>query len=428
MRTAALAAVLALLVACDTKLPAPTTTSTVTTTSTGSGTAAAVPKGQTTYYFGVKPTHTTVTFQSKNDISDILGSTSYLTGSAAIDFEAGTGTCDISVRADSLKSDYPDRDRSMLGPAWLDVAKFPKIEFKGEKATIVEKPNIWKIDGKFTLHGVTKDLSITAKVRPLPASIGTKSGLGNGPCVKVETAFKVKLADHDIVIKDTAIATVMPEISIGIDIWGSTIKPADMGEPPPLAETVVRKPRVSAEGIEGTIYVLGKKPQFAVMAAESETDVEKIIAKTNVIAGFVGIDAAKGTGKVRLAISADQLSTGITLRDEHLRSSGWLDTAQFKTIEFESTKATRKDDKNWTVEGEFTMHGVKKPLTVEVLLRPIPVERIKAAKWGDTPGIAFSTQFKIKLSDFGVKIPEQAIAKVSDELKVAIELTGLQKE
>jgi polyisoprenoid-binding protein YceI len=430
MRYASLAAAVLLFAGCDPKPSGPTTTSTGSGGSSGAVSAtSAVPEGTTTYYFGVKPTHTKVTFQSKNDVSDILGETSYLKGSATIDFKSGTGTCDLSVAAATLDSSYPDRDRAMRSPTWLDVAKHPTIEFKGEKATIVEKPNIWKIDGKLTLRGVTNDLSITAKVRPLPAAIGQKLGFGDGPCVKVETEFKVKLADYKIEIPPTAIATVQPEISIGIDIWGSTVKPAEM-ELPKISDDPVRvwKPKVLDEGIPGTIYVLGKKPQFSIMAAESVTDLEKITAQTNVVVGFVGIDAAKGAAKVRLAIPVEQITTKIKLRDEHLRGPGWLDSAQFKTIEFESTKATRKDDKTWVVEGDFTMHGVKKPLTVEVLLRDIPVEKIKKAGWGSTPGIAFSTKFSLKLSEYGVKIPDQAAAKVSDELKVAIELTGLEKE
>jgi len=35
--------------------------------------------------------------------------------------------------------------------------------------------------------------------------------------------------------------------------------------------------------------------------------------------------------------------------------------------------------------------------------------------------------FKLKLSDFGVKIPEQAIAKVSDELTISIDLVAAPK-
>lgn len=429
MRTAAVAAVLALLVACDNKTSTPTTATPATsTTTTSAASPSAAPKGLTTYYFGVGAAHTHVTFHSKNGVSDILGETPYVSGNAAIDFDAGTGTCSLVVRADSLKSDYADRDRAMMGPQWLDVAKFPTIEFKGTSASIVEKPNIWKIDGELTLHGVTKPMSITAKVRPISAAFGKRKGIGDGPCLKVESEFKVKLEDFKIIRPSTAIATVEPEIAIGIDVWASTIKPADMGAPPPLADAPVRKPSVKPDGIEGTLYVLGKKPQFAQMVAESETDVEKIITKTNVIAGFVGIDNAKGYGKVRLAIPVSQLTTGIPDRDKHLLGTDWLDAEKFKNIEFESTKATKKDDKNWTIEGDFTLHGVKKPITVDVELREISLEQIKATHWSDTPGLVFSTKFKIKLSDYGVKIPEIAIAKVSDELKIAIELKGFQKE
>jgi polyisoprenoid-binding protein YceI len=431
MRIAAIAAVLALLVACDTKTSTPTATPSTapTGTSTGAGTAAsAVPKGETTYFFGFNPVHNKVTFHSKNDISDILGSSSYVNGSATINFEAGTGTCTISIPTVSLQSDYTDRDRAMHGPTWLDVKKYPNVEFKGEKATIIEQPNIWKIDGKLTLRGVTKDTSITAKVRPLSAAIGKKFNVGDGPCLKVESEFKVKLADHGIVIPETAIATVQPEISIGIDIWGSTVKPADPSAPPELADGPgMRPPKVPADGIPGTIYELGKKPQFSIISAVSQTEIETITTKSNVLKGYVGIDAAAGIGKVRLAIASESLDTGIKLRNEHLHSPQWLDSKQFKTIEFESTKATKKDDKTWAVEGDFTMHGVKKPLTVDVQLRPIPVEKVKAAKWGETPAIAFSAKFTLKLSDFGIKINEQAAGKVSDELKVAIELTGLEK-
>lgn len=425
---------LALLAACDNK-PASTTSSTSSGPATGSGSAPAAaseaPKGETTYYFGVKETHTNITFQSKNDLTDILGASHNVIGSAVIDFAAGTGKCELTVPAATLNSGMADRDRAMMGPSWLNVKQFPNIEFKSDKASIVEAPNLWKIDGKFTLRGVTKDLSVTAKVRPLSSAVGAKLGFGDGPCVKVETSFKLKLADYGIEIPPSAIATVQPEISISIDIWGSTVKPAAY-----VAKVVndnedvrrVWKPKVSDDGIEGAKYTLGKKPQLATITAESVTDLEKILARTSVVVGTVGIDAAKGTGKVRLAIPVDEIDTAIQARNEHLRSEGWLDSAKFKTIEFESTKATKKDDKTWTVEGDFTMHGVKKPITIDVLVRQIPLELIKKANWGDTPGMGFASTFKIKLSDYGVKIPEQAVAKVSNEVTISLDLVGLLKE
>jgi polyisoprenoid-binding protein YceI len=394
--------------------------------------AADVPKGETTYYFGVKETHTNITFQSKNDLTDILGASHNVVGSAAIDFAAGSGKCELAVPAATLNSGMADRDRAMMSPTWLDVKKFPDITFKGEKASITDAPNGWTIDGQFTLRGVTKPLSIKAEVRPLGAAIGQKLGFGDGPCLKVKTSFKVKLADYGIEIPSTAVATVQPVISVTIDIWGSTVKPAAyVAKAPSDDEAPVRaspKPKVSEEGIVGTKYAFGKKPQLAQMTAVSETDVETVTTNTKIIAGVLGFDKDKGAGMVRLAVPVDSLRTGNDLRDEHLRSAGWLDAAQFKTIEFESTKAVKKDDKNWTVEGNFTMHGVKKPITVDVVLREIPLDLIQKAHWGETPGLGFASKFKLKLSDFGVKIPEVAAAKVSNELTISIDLVALQKE
>lgn len=428
MRLVALAAVLSLLMACDNKTSTPTAAPGGTTgTSTGAGASTPVPKGQTTYHFGVKPTHTKVTFQSKNAISNILGESNNVVGSATIDFEGGIGTCEISVPTLSLDSGYADRDRAMMSPTWLDAAKHPSIVFKGDKATIVEKPDMWKIDGKLTLRGVTNDVSVTARIRPKSALLGQKLGFGDGPCVKVETEFKVKLADYKIEIPKTAIATVEPEISIGIDMWGSTVKPAAVVATGPSEEVAVRKPKVTDEGITGTRYLLGKKPNFVILTAESTTDLEKITATSNVLAGYIGIDADKGTGKVRLAIPVKSLKTKNSLRDEHLMSAGWLDAEKFSAIEFESTKATKKDDTTWTVEGDFTMHGVKKPIVIQVTLRNIPLEIVQKAHWGETPLLGFTSSFKIKLSDFGVKIPEQAVAKVSDELTIAIDLVAAPK-
>jgi len=437
MRTLPLLLGLALLAACDHKPsaspPPPSKPDGSAMMAPPPPTAAPdAPKGETTYYFGVRETHTNITFQSKNDLTDILGASHVVVGSATIDFAAGTGKCELSVPSATLNSGMADRDRAMMGPQWLNAKQFATIEFKSDKAVLTEKPSGWTVDGKFTLRGVTKALSVPVEVRPLSSAIGQKLGFGDGPCVKVKTAFKVKLADYGIEIPSTAVATVQPEISVTIDMWGSTVKPAAyVAKDPGGDEAPVRaapKPKVSEEGIEGTKYVFGKKPQLAQMTALSETEVETITTNTKVIAGVLGFDQAKGTGMVRLAAPVDQLRTGIDLRDEHLRSANWLDAAQFKTIEFESTKATKKDDKNWTVEGNFTMHGVKKPITVDVVLREIPLELIQKAHWGETPGLGFTTKFKLKLSDYGIKIPEVAAAKVNDELTLSIDLVALQKE
>src|SRR5947209_6001057 len=121
MRTRSLLAGLLLLAACDNK-PAPTSASPTTPPpSEGAAmapapAAAQAPKGEQLYYFGVRDTHTKITFQSKNDLTDILGDSHNVVGTATIDFAAGTGKCELSVPAITLNSGMADRDRAMMGP------------------------------------------------------------------------------------------------------------------------------------------------------------------------------------------------------------------------------------------------------------------------------------------------------------------------
>mgnify|MGYP001558256084 CR=1 FL=1 len=74
------------------------------------------------------------------------------------------------------------------------------------------------------------------------------------------------------------------------------------------------------------------------------------------------------------------------------------------------------------------MHGVKKTVSLDVAVREIPLELVQKAKWGDKPGMSFGGTFKLKLSEFGIKISEQAAGKVNDEWTVAFEVTGLLDE
>ena len=221
--------------------------------------------------------------------------------------------------------------------------------------------------------------------------------------------------------------------NVSIDVSGTTVKPADT--PAVAAKTgdeegpkLVRIKPVSEEGIEGVKYKFGKKPQLSTISAVSETEVETITAQTSAVAGLLGFDKDKGTGKVRFRVPVDHLRTGIDLRDEHMRGPMWLDSKTNPDILFESTRIAKKDGALWTVEGNFSLHGVTRPITIDVKMREIPLERIQAAHWGDKPGLGFDTTFTVKLSDYGVKIPDAGKEKVQDAWKITLSLVALLEE
>lgn len=65
----------------------------------------------------------------------------------------------INIQADSINTNEKDRDKHLRSPEFLDVAKFPKITFKGKKVTY-ESAKPKKIDGDLTIHGITKPVTL----------------------------------------------------------------------------------------------------------------------------------------------------------------------------------------------------------------------------------------------------------------------------
>ena len=52
------------------------------------------------------------------------------------------------------------------------------------------------------------------------------------------------------------------------------------------------------------------------------------------------------------------------MRDDDLRSDHFFDVKQFPMMSFTSTSITATDDKHITINGNLTMHGVTKPVTL----------------------------------------------------------------
>jgi polyisoprenoid-binding protein YceI len=84
------------------------------------------------------------------------------------------------------------------------------------------------------------------------------------------------------------------------------------------------------------------------------------------LAGEVLVDPKDlSTAKVTLSIEAASIDTGITLRDNHLRSEDFFDARRFPTIAFESLRAEAAGGRAIVV-GRLTLHGVTREITVPV--------------------------------------------------------------
>lgn len=82
--------------------------------------------------------------------------------------------------------------------------------------------------------------------------------------------------------------------------------------------------------------------------------------------GKIVLDSAARTGSVNLTIDAKSVNTGYPLFNEHIQGKDFFDTAEYPTITFKSTSVKFEGDKPVSVEGNLTVKGVTRPVTLTV--------------------------------------------------------------
>lgn len=99
---------------------------------------------------------------------------------------------------------------------------------------------------------------------------------------------------------------------------------------------------------------------------------------------------------ITVNINTASIDTNHADRNKHLRSKDFLDVDTFPAAKFVSTKVLAAQDGTLTINGDFTLHGVTKPIV------------IKATKTGegDDPWggyrAGFSGTTQIALADYGI--------------------------
>ncbi len=129
--------------------------------------------------------------------------------------------------------------------------------------------------------------------------------------------------------------------------------------------------------------------------------------------GTLTIDPKKpDAAALDISIATDSVSVPNEKLLGELKSDQWLDAAKFPTITFKSTKVMKTGADTAKVTGDFTLHGVTKPVTLSVKFNAAgtnPVDKNYT--------IGFDAEGKIKRTDFGVKMYAPYI---SDEVDIKI--------
>lgn len=160
----------------------------------------------------------------------------------------------------------------------------------------------------------------------------------------------------------------------------------------------------------------------------STTPLEDINGLTNDVKGsatFNVSDLKSLKGKVSVSVAS--IKTGIDLRDEHMRSAGWLNADAFPEITFNiksvsKVKSLADNKLQATVIGDFTLQGVTKEVVADVTLTLLDEsEKTKTRAPGDLLGV--QAKFNVKLSDYGIS--NKVVGnKVAEVVEVSVNVVG----
>jgi polyisoprenoid-binding protein YceI len=135
-------------------------------------------------------------------------------------------------------------------------------------------------------------------------------------------------------------------------------------------------------------------------------------------AGKAMLDVEAKTGSVEVTIQTASFMTGHEFMEKFSKSKEFFDVEQFPTMTFKSTRMTFAGDKPATVEGNFTLLGITRPITLTVTnFNCAPHPRNKKEQCGG------NLTGQIKRSDYGMKA---FIPVVGDDVKLMIQVESFK--
>ncbi|MBY4036228.1 YceI family protein [Rhodococcus fascians] len=150
--------------------------------------------------------------------------------------------------------------------------------------------------------------------------------------------------------------------------------------------------------------------------------VSKVRGRFQNFSGTVTV-AADGTPSVDAEIDVTSITTDNEQRDGHLKTADFFEVEKFPTATFKST-SVKADGGDFVVTGDFTLHGVTKPIDLKLEFNGVN------AGMGNGPVAGFEASTTINRKDFGISIDmplEGGGAVVGDKIALNLDIeAGLQ--
>jgi polyisoprenoid-binding protein YceI len=122
-------------------------------------------------------------------------------------------------------------------------------------------------------------------------------------------------------------------------------------------------------------------------------------------------------------VKTSSVNTREPQRDEHLRSADFFDVEQFPEIDFRSTAIRPIDDETFEIDGDLSLHGVTKPLTLKATIEgtetdPQGNDRVGLSVVGQLDRSDYEMKFNAALGSGNVL--------VSDKVKIQLDISAVK--
>jgi polyisoprenoid-binding protein YceI len=133
-------------------------------------------------------------------------------------------------------------------------------------------------------------------------------------------------------------------------------------------------------------------------------------------AGTVVYDKDKGTGTVDVTVDTASIDFGMPKLNEHAESADMFDVSKYPTATYKGTLVNFKNGTPTQVQGQFTLHGVTHPLTLNInsfkcMMNPMSKKEVCGA---DASG-------SFQRSDYGMSFGDKYGFKMDVKLAIQVE-------
>lgn len=118
--------------------------------------------------------------------------------------------------------------------------------------------------------------------------------------------------------------------------------------------------------------------------------------------------------RVEVTVKTDSLDTGWSERDDHTKREAFLDTTKYPEMRFVSTRVVPATNQKFRIEGDLTLHGVTKTVTLDAKLN-----KVGRNPFNKIPTLGFSATGSLKRSDFGMAA---AVPLIGDTVTITLDV------